>query len=562
MKTGIRCSLIDPWQRVLLFLLTTVSVVGCSIEFRASTVVPRAADSAGGQTDNRAVEGAAYFTYGDFGSLHIGAERDVSLPWVLASTLVTLQAVGGDVDSVSHEAMRKAYRQFGFHSPERIDNWPSSLTEPNLSTPLGLHVATVKRWLPPLAVTLSNIGCASCHSSVIYGPNGLPDTEAVWIGGSNSSINPAAYVATLDQALQNWGDDKRLDKALQRLYPKLGLRERITLKLFIRPAMQRRATELRDRHGALVRYPISVPGATNGLDALRDRLGLIDDLDTIPLSVFNSIPELGGRVWRTNLLNTGAYVMAGKDPERTITEADITDEHLSALAAITAFFTVPTAGISPETAVKGIEHAKDIVYWLREYRPQPFPGKLDPTLVSRGQNLYTTHCASCHGVYDKDSSQPSLVSFPNVRTAEATDGATASLFTELVGQRVESTVFGHYINADITSDYRAPPLTGIWASAPYFHNGSVPTLWHVMNPQTRPVKFQVGGHALNYQLVGIQGVLSEDMAWAYPDDYLPWSQPFWIDTRKPGFGNEGHESPFDKLSDTDKQGLLEYLKLL
>ena len=35
--------------------------------------------------------------------------------------------------------------------------------------------------------------------------------------------------------------------------------------------------------------------------------------------------------------------------------------------------------------------------------------------------------------------------------------------------------------------YLAPPLHGVWASAPYFHNGSVTTLWHVLHPAQRPV---------------------------------------------------------------------------
>ena len=34
--------------------------------------------------------------------------------------------------------------------------------------------------------------------------------------------------------------------------------------------------------------------------------------------------------------------------------------------------------------------------------------------------------------------------------------------------------------------YVAPPLDGIWASAPYFHNGSVPTVYHVLFPDERP----------------------------------------------------------------------------
>jgi mono/diheme cytochrome c family protein len=34
--------------------------------------------------------------------------------------------------------------------------------------------------------------------------------------------------------------------------------------------------------------------------------------------------------------------------------------------------------------------------------------------------------------------------------------------------------------------YTAQPLHGVWASGPYFHNGSVPTVWDVLNPADRP----------------------------------------------------------------------------
>jgi exo-cleaving rubber dioxygenase len=34
--------------------------------------------------------------------------------------------------------------------------------------------------------------------------------------------------------------------------------------------------------------------------------------------------------------------------------------------------------------------------------------------------------------------------------------------------------------------YVAPPLYGSWATAPYFHNGSVPNLWGVLKPSDRP----------------------------------------------------------------------------
>jgi mono/diheme cytochrome c family protein len=38
--------------------------------------------------------------------------------------------------------------------------------------------------------------------------------------------------------------------------------------------------------------------------------------------------------------------------------------------------------------------------------------------------------------------------------------------------------------------YDTPPLYGVWASAPYFHNGSVPTIWDVLRPSDRPAVWQ------------------------------------------------------------------------
>jgi hypothetical protein len=37
-----------------------------------------------------------------------------------------------------------------------------------------------------------------------------------------------------------------------------------------------------------------------------------------------------------------------------------------------------------------------------------------------------------------------------------------------------------------TVGYVTPPLHGVWASAPYFHNGSVPDVWGVLKPDDRP----------------------------------------------------------------------------
>lgn len=458
--------------------------------------------------------------------------------------------------------MRTAYRRFGFLTPNRIDNWPAALPPPELALPLGSNVATAKRLIPPLAVTLSNLGCASCHSSIRYSSNGSPDIDGAWIGGSNSSIHPEAYLQALDTALKRFEEDERLDQGIKRLHPDLSWREQLTLKWFVRPALKRRVSDLRARFGRLTAYPISVPGATNGLDSLKQRLGLLNTETTVPLSVFNSVPELGCRLWRTKLLNSGSYVINGRDPERTIRSSDITHQHLSELAGVAAFLIMPTMGVTPEIAASKIDETEAIMLWLRGYEAQPFPGEVDRELAESGQGIYSMQCASCHGRYDQNLHRPSLISFPKVRASMGTESLTAELFTARVAKRVESTVFDQYFDTAISSNYRAAPLTGLWASAPYLHNGSVPTLWHLMHPEKRPDSFLVGGHALDFDLLGVRGELRPDMRQGYPLGYAPWSTSAWIDTTVPGFGNEGHEAPFDQLDEADKGALIEYLKLL
>ena len=55
-----------------------------------------------------------------------------------------------------------------------------------------------------------------------------------------------------------------------------------------------------------------------------------------------------------------------------------------------------------------------------------------------------------------------------------------------------------------TTGYANSPLDGIWLRAPYLHNGSVPTLWHLLNPQDRPAVFYRGDDTYDFRNVGLQ----------------------------------------------------------
>jgi hypothetical protein len=143
-----------------------------------------------------------------------------------------------------------------------------------------------------------------------------------------------------------------------------------------------------------------------------------------------------------------------------------------------------------------------------------------------------------------------------------TDPSRVSMIDSMLLARVRTNAFARHMAAEQTGGYVAPILSGLWASAPYLHNGSVPTLWQLMTPSERPTQFMVGGHALDYSDVGVAGRTNADGVYDYPAGYTPWSTPELYDTRAPGKSNRGHEREFAGLSDEAKRALIEYLKTL
>ena len=98
-------------------------------------------------------------------------------------------------------------------------------------------------------------------------------------------------------------------------------------------------------------------------------------------------------------------------------------------------------------------------------------------------------------------------------------------------------------------EYRARPLNGIWATAPFLHNGSVPDLVELLKPPAeRPAKFYVGNWEFNPARLGFN--------WS---SELPGTSE--LDTSITGNSNAGHDYG-THLSDPDRLALIEYLKTL
>jgi hypothetical protein len=118
--------------------------------------------------------------------------------------------------------------------------------------------------------------------------------------------------------------------------------------------------------------------------------------------------------------------------------------------------------------------------------------------------------------------------------------------------------------------YKARPLNGIWATSPYLHNGSVPTLYDLLLPKKRPGDPAEGEYRPDTFMVG-----SREFDPVHVGLKSSGYDGFAFDTSIPGNSNAGHEytagpghSPqpsgavLPALSVEQRMDLLEYLKSL
>jgi hypothetical protein len=185
--------------------------------------------------------------------------------------------------------------------------------------------------------------------------------------------------------------------------------------------------------------------------------------------------------------------------------------------------------------------------WVTDLKPPAYPFAVDRDRAARGVRTYQAECASCHepGAAQTGYAVPLAQLGTDPYRLASWGDKVADRFNGLGGYPWRYTRFRP------TSGYVAVPLDGIWARAPYLHNGSVPDLADLLKaPAERPRTFYRGYDVYDPQRVGF--VADGDEARA-----AGWA----LDTSLPGNANGGHRWGTD-LPDEAKRDLLEYLKTL
>ena len=217
-------------------------------------------------------------------------------------------------------------------------------------------------------------------------------------------------------------------------------------------------------------------------------------------------------------------------------------------------FQASVLGIPDSSAARqAINQFKDVVAWLKELQPPAYPGPIDPALAARGETVFNEHCSKCHGTYGEAESYPNkLISLSLVQTDPlyANYAYHSGIVDWYNNSWFAQTAPRAYFEPNL--GYVAPPLDGIWASAPYLHNGSVPTVEALLNSASRPTYWSRSGRSTDYNY--------QELGW----NYTPQEQPqgdWAFDTTLPGYSNKGHYFG-DKLSESERKAVIEYLKAL
>ena len=457
---------------------------------------------------------AEHFKYGS-----IGSEPGVSLLRPVGGVLPPL-SVFTALPSICAEKLPGGYASLGF------------VFEKGHSLPIG--VSRRRR----LGIDHVGLNCAVCHTGTV---RDAPDAEPrVVLGMPAHQLDLQHFVEfVLECSLDNRTTAEAVRGRLQQNGVSISLFERMLLRFGLVDRLKIQTLELRNRIAPIL-----------GAAVPRWGRGRVDTFNPYKAIQFNwpieRLPhdELIGASDFPSLWNQrpreGLHLHWDGDND------SVDERNLSAALG---------AGVTPVT----VDHAsiKRVRDWIWTLPPPRYPYAIDAALASRGAGLYRQYCVMCHadhqfrdGIRVPEATRVGLVEdidrigTDRHRLDSYTDVFAANQYALYPESEYRFTHFRK------THGYANHPLDGIWARAPYLHNGSVPTLLDLLNaPAERPKVFYRGNDVFDRERVGFVSTVKEYGGRTY----------FEYDTSIPGNGNAGHEYG-TSLPPADKVAIVEYLK--
>jgi mono/diheme cytochrome c family protein len=298
------------------------------------------------------------------------------------------------------------------------------------------------------------------------------------------------------------------------------------------------------RRGASLGFPLNlVRGSTNAtqysilLGAMRDR-----DLEL-------TMPKLP-QPFVHNSIDAPAWWLFGK-------KSRIYWDGMAPKTTRTLMQFTMAPGLSGATIRSWEEDFAVIRSYIESIEPPKYPFDVDRDLAASGRVAFERVCSECHGTY---GAQPTYPERTVPLALLGTDPVRLSAITPAAKAKYNDSWFSNYGEHPVKIEidgYVAPPLDGVWATGPYLHNGSVPTLWHMLHPGERPKIWRRTEDGFDQERVGLEIEELDDL----PEGLDERQRRAYFDTRSYSHSNSGHDFP-ERLTMEERQAVLEYLKTL
>ncbi|MEY3172483.1 MAG: hypothetical protein RLZZ436_396 [Planctomycetota bacterium] len=482
-----------------------------------------------------------------------------------------------------------------FSDPSYLGGFGLINVKPSTANPLGLPIGLAVAPANSPAAGTVGVTCAACHTGELrYRGTRLR------IDGGQAIFNSGAFGNAIAAAiLKTWHDPavfaqfsslvlgaSASDEAKQQLYTQLGKQvDKILWKAYY-------ARELN-------LYPVNEGfGRSDAIGRIGNSAFAVDLLEPQNFHVANApvdFPPLWD-IWKFDWVQYDASVT--QPMSRNVGES-------LGVGAETNFIDDagnPTQGPEKWDCSTNFDNLFILEGLLRELKPPSWPeklfGRVDRKLAEAGQKLYSKNCANCHSPRpvkgsDKQYAKLAVTTVPLEVIGTDPQRVLNSAFAEFnpfkltgssapigiaaglpfVNQQLmnrfydinnfsarERSVYdglGRPNLARFELIYKARPLDGIWATAPFLHNGSVRNMYQLLSPaKERDISFPVGDNDFDPVLMG----LSSNTV----------SLHSTMDTRVTGNSNFGHE--FDnrvdigvigpKLTKLERMAIIEYLKVI
>jgi mono/diheme cytochrome c family protein len=410
--------------------------------------------------------------------------------------------------------------------PEKLPGGYASLGllfEPNHDMPIGVS----RRWR--LGTEMVGLNCAACHTgSVREKPESAPtfvlgmpahqlNLEGLFQFVLSCSLDDRLTAANVIQKAEESGEH-------------VGLMQKLLLKFALIQRLKMQTVELENRIGY----------AFNGSLPAWGR-GRVDTFNPYKALQFNwALAQLP----RDELIGASDFPsLWNQQPREGMhlhwdgNNTSVDERNLSASVG---------AGVTPVT----VDHASlqrihDFIWTLP---PPRYPFAIDRAGSARGKAIFDKECAGCHSFGGNKTGTVEPLSSVNTDPYRLNSYTYAFCVNQANLFPDSQYRFSHFSKTD---GYANQPLDGVWARAPYLHNGSVPSLMDLLqDPANRPKQFARGYDVYDQQKVGF--VSDTAGARAAGSSY---------DTTLPGNGNGGHLWG-TTLPDDQKRDLIEFMKTL